>query len=345
MHSGQDSRPPSHFQLSAMEPQRQKIVTLGNHRAVNNRMRSRSVVSFGLSYLLILSSHAATTLNGFIIDEPLVPKDEIRSGGVPRDGIPAITRPQFVTASRADFLEPGDRVLGLSRNGFNRAYPIKILNFHEIVNDDLGEAIVITFCPLCGTGIAFRRDIGGAQYTFGVSGLLYNSDVLMYDHQTDSLWSQIASRAVSGNLKGAELEAVPIAHTTWEDWRERHPDTQVLSIDTGFNRNYYHSPYSAYLQSSQIMFPVSNTDDRLPAKELIIGLEIDGLYKAYPLSALPQHENRLGDRHAEIEVFVEYDHAAGTGRIVNAHGEEIPTFLAFWFAWAAFHPQTDLFEP
>lgn len=306
-------------------------------------MFSRTLVGLSLGCLLLTAAHSASVKNGFLLDEPLIPENEILSGGVPRDGIPAIRNPRFVAAATVDFLDARDRVLGLTMNGVTRAYPIKILNFHEIVNDYLGEPIVITFCPLCGTGIAFRGSIGGAQYTFGVSGLLYNSDVLMYDHQTESLWSQIAARAVSGELKGTGLERVAVAHTSWKDWQQRHPGTEVLSIDTGFRRDYYHSPYSDYVLSNRIMFPVAHHDDRLASKELVIGLEIDGQFKAYPLALLPSSDDRIADRHADTDVFVEYDRDALTGRVVDSAGKEIPTFLAFWFAWAAFHPQTEVF--
>jgi len=306
-------------------------------------MLIRILVGFTVACLFYTAANSASEKNGFLIDDPLVPEAEILSGGVPRDGIPAITNPRFVTATGSDFLDPRDRVLGLAMNGVARAYPIKILNFHEIVNDDLGEPIVISFCPLCGTGIAFRGSIDDERYTFGVSGLLYNSDVLMYDHQTESLWSQIAARAVSGELKGKELERVPVAHTTWEAWRAQYADTEVLSIDTGFRRDYYHSPYGAYLLSNRIMFPVAHRDDRLATKQLVIGLEIDGQFKAYPLALLPSGVDRVADIHAGTEIFVEYDHDALAGRVVDSNGEEIPTFLAFWFAWVAFHPETEVF--
>ena len=266
-------------------------------------------------------------------------------GEVPRDGIPAIDDPEFVAAEDADYLSSRDRVLGLSMNGVTRAYPLKILNYHEIVNDNLGVPVVISFCPLCGTGIAFLGTVDRRPYTFGVSGLLYNSDVLMYDHQTESLWSQILATAVSGRLKGAELERIPVMHTTWADWSELHPLTEVLSIDTGYRRDYYHDPYGNYAISNQVMFPVSNYDNRLSAKELILGLDIDGQFKAYPLSQLPEGGGRIPDSHAGTAIFVEYDRDAMTGRIVDSTGEEIPTFLAFWFAWAAFHPDTVIFEP
>ena len=307
-------------------------------------MRTTLFLGFCIGLLFAGIATAASIQNGFRIDDPLVPEHEILSGGVPRDGIPAIDDPEFVSADDADFLDARDRVLGLSMNGVTRAYPLKILNYHEIVNDNLGVPVVISFCPLCGTGIAFLSTVNRRPYTFGVSGLLYNSDVLMYDHQTESLWSQISATAVTGRLKGSELRRVPVTHTTWADWLERHPRTEVLSIDTGFRRDYYHDPYGNYAISNQVMFPVSSYDNRLNAKELVMGLEIDGQFKAYPLSQLPADGERFADRHADTDLFVEYDRDAMTGRVIDNAGEEIPTFLAFWFAWAAFHPETEVFD-
>jgi len=291
------------------------------------------------------STVAAQEINGFNLEDALVPADTIQSGGPPRDGIPALSRPRFVSAKEAEFLQRTDRVLGITLNGVSRAYPIKILNFHEIVNDRFNdEAVVVTFCPLCGTGIVFRGSIEGIDHSFGVSGLLYNSDVLLYDQQTESLWSQIGGRAISGPHKGTPLERLPVTHTTWEDWFGRHPDTRVLSIDTGYNRSYYQNPYWGYASSAEVWFPVTHEDNRYRTKEMVIGLEIDGQFKAYVFSELPKQENRIPDQHAGQNVVVEYDHDNLTGRVLDSRGREIPTFTAFWFAWVAFHPDTAVWQ-
>ena len=182
--------------------------------------------------------------NGFDLSDALISATEILPGGPPRDGIPAIDKPKFINAAEVDYLADDDRILGVFRNGVAKAYPIRILNWHEIVNDRLqDEAVAITFCPLCGTGMAFQARVDGQAKLFGVSGLLYKSDVLLYDRETESLWSQISRQAVSGPMKGQRLAMVPTSHTTWADWRERHPDTQVLSLDTGYSRNYNRNPY------------------------------------------------------------------------------------------------------
>jgi hypothetical protein len=158
------------------------------------------------------SLFAQDNWNGFDYSDALVPPKEILWGGVPRDGIPAIHNPIFIEAAEADFLRDTDRVLGLTRNGVTKAYPIRIMDRHEIVNDRFGdEPIVVTYCPLCFSGMAFKATIGGEVRRFGVSGLLYNSDVLLYDYESDSLWSQIMSKAISGPMKGTDRLMFPVA--------------------------------------------------------------------------------------------------------------------------------------
>lgn len=207
-------------------------------------MKKLLLILLIISTLLIGSTFTiAASMNGFILDGALIPEKEIFSGGPPKDGIPSLDNPKFIKAAQAHFLHDEDQVLALKRNGIAKAYPLRILNWHEIVNDRFGnEAIIITYCPLCGSGTASEAKVAGKILQFGVSGLLYNSDVLMYDRQTQSLWSQILSQAVTGSMKGTLLPAVAVTHTTWVDWRNRHPDTLVLDTNTGFNRNYRKPP-------------------------------------------------------------------------------------------------------
>ena len=152
------------------------------------------------SYLLkgLCGLFTFIALCGFDTSRHSIPVDDIYDGGPGKDGIPAILHPKFISAEEADqtFLKKSDRILGIVQNGQAKAYPIKILNWHEIVNDRIGGAsIVVTYCPLCGTGMVFDTKVNGRELTFGVSGLLYQSDMLLYDHQTESLWSQIKSEA------------------------------------------------------------------------------------------------------------------------------------------------------
>lgn len=288
---------------------------------------------------------SAASLNGFDLDNASIPADEIHHGGPPKDGIPAIDDPRFVEADAAGFLAPDDRVMGMRHNGVAKAYPIKILNYHEVVNDEFnGEGVVVSFCPLCGTGMAFSAGIDGQPTDFGVSGLLYNSDVLLYDRRTESLWSQIMAEAVSGPMTGTSLEHLPASYTTWRDWRSRHPDTLVLSTDTGYNRDYNRTPYAGYEDSEQVWFPVANRDGRYHSKELVIGLELDDEVKAYPFTELSRHDTPFQDEVSGRRISVHFDASNRTGRVLDESGNEIPTVIAYWFAWTAFHPDTEVFE-
>lgn len=249
-------------------------------------MKKRNIVATIFAFIIFVVSlqiHAESK-NGFSLDGALIPVDEIHLGDPPKDGIPALDHPQFVTAGEARFFQPHDRVLTLKRNGIAKAYPLRILNWHEIVNDRFGDdAITIVYCPLCGSGTASNAKIGDQLLTFGVSGLLYNSDVLMYDRQTQSLWSQIQAQAVTGSMKGTRLPGVPVVHTTWDDWLSRHADTLVLSLETGYQRNYEANPYQGYDQNSSIMFSVRFRSEGYHPKEEVLDLILEGKAKAYPL--------------------------------------------------------------
>lgn len=294
---------------------------------------------------LTLSTASAESMNGFALDDALIPVDEIKKGGPPRDGIPSLDDPEFVVADDAAYLEGRDRVLGISINGVARAYPIRILNYHEIVNDVVGgTAVAITYCPLCGTGAAFDATFNDRGYEFGVSGLLYNSDVLMYDRNTGSLWSQLMLQAVTGPMKGTRLQQLPLSHTSWEDWLERHPETQVLSNKTGYSRNYKVDPYPNYGKSGKLYFPVAHSNNKYRRKEIVMGLEVNGRFKAYPFKELEKGVAAFEDELVGEEFSIEFDAEHQTARIVRVDGSEIPTTMAFWFAWYAFHPETEIYE-
>ena len=295
--------------------------------------------------LIAADASVAASRNGFDLDDSLVPAEEILSGGPGRDGIPALDHPRFLNADQAGFLKPGDRVLGLSIKGVNRAYPIRILNYHEIVNDAVdGQPVVITYCPLCGSGMAFSAVVADQTLVFGVSGLLFNSDVLLYDRQTESLWSQIKSVAVTGPMKGTRLDAIPISHTTWRDWQARHPDTKVLSKDTGFRRNYTKNPYPNYRRDPKLFFPVAEESRAYRRKSLVMGLEIDDRFKAYPFDELKRGPARFADDFQGQKIQVQYDHKNKTASVIDSQGMEMPTVIAYWFAWYAFHPDTDVYK-
>src|SRR5215472_10199714 len=226
-------------------------------------------------------------LAGFDLARHSVPTDEILDGGPPKDGIPAILEPKFVSASDAVFLMPNDRVVGVLVKGRARAYPLKILNWHEVVDDALaGSPLAVTYCPLTASAIVYNRALDTRALTLGVSGKLYQSNLLFYDKSTESLWSQIKGEAVAGPLTGRRLEPLPSVVTTWETWRKVHPDTLVLDVNTGYSRNYGIDPYQSYESSDQIMFPVTPLDGRLPTKERVLGLTVNGSDEALPFSRL-----------------------------------------------------------
>ena len=296
-----------------------------------------------LSLLLVAHPSSGARKNGFVLDDALIPIRQILSGGPPRDGIPSIEQPRFVAAAEAG-VRGTDRILGIERDGVAKAYPIAILNYHEIVNDSFGdEPIVVTYCPLCGTGMAFLAAIAGERRMFGVSGLLYNSDVLLYDRNSETLWSQLMLKAVAGPLKGTALEMVTVSHTTWGDWRRRHPETRVLAEDTGFRRNYRDDPYPGYASSRRVIFPVSGRDRRYHPKERVVGLLVNGEAKAYPFIELDRAGGVVVDVLGEQSVTVEFDAEHQTGRAVDEQGEELPIVIAYWFAWHAFYPKAEVF--
>jgi hypothetical protein len=220
--------------------------------------------------------------------------EEIVWGGVAFEGIPALDRPATLAASEAVGLDPGEPVLGVELGGEARAYPLRILDWHEMVNDEVGGvAFSLAYCTLCGAGIAYRATApGGAVYDFGSSGLLMRSNKLMVDRQTRSLWNQLTGRPVLGRLAESELrlERLPLVLTTWGDWLERHPKTRVLSFDTGTRRPYHPgAAYGGYFASPGTMFPVRSHSTKLAPKTRIYAIEIDGVPKAYPVDVLTEH--------------------------------------------------------
>jgi hypothetical protein len=305
-------------------------------------LRSLGCIASVVTAAALSWSLPAAGKNGFDLGNSEVPKSEIRSGGPPKDGIPAIDQPAFSRGAETVWLRDDDRVLGIVYERHVRAYPIRILNHHEIVNEQFGEDyLVITYCPLCGTGMAF---VSEGPAAFGVSGLLYNSDVLLYDRRTESLWSQILRRAISGPRKGETLRMVPLQHTTWGDWVSRHPETYVLAPRTGYGRDYSRSPYAGYESSSEILFRVTHRSRAYHPKEWVIGVEIGGAAKAYPFSELSTTTVPFEDELGGEPIRVNFDVAHARGWVTDADGKEIPSVRAFWFAWFAFHPDTEIFE-
>lgn len=307
----------------------------------------------------------------FLTDETSIRirPEEIVWGGVLKDGIPALVNPPHVGASEAKYLQNSDKVFGVFLNGEARAYPLRIMDWHEMVNDVLGgKPFAMPYCTLYSAAIVYDPQVGQTLHTFGSSGLLYRSNKLMYDHQTLSLWSALSGEPVAGKLvdKGISLKVLPVVRTTWGEWKERHPQTTVLSLNTGFARDYNVEPYKDYFQSSETMFPVPEEDHRLAAKEFIFALRLEKIKKAYPLDVLIK-KGILMDQIGQLNVVLVTD---PKGKSVRAYqcdhvqpdeswkpSEEafdspdgrsqcvrLPGHLAYWFGWYAQFPDTLLYK-
>ncbi|PIP86270.1 hypothetical protein COW82_02965 [Candidatus Campbellbacteria bacterium CG22_combo_CG10-13_8_21_14_all_43_18] len=281
-----------------------------------------------------------------------IPLSEILSGGLSKDGIPSIDAPKFILASEATFLNDSDPGLGLTINGESRFYPYRILVWHEIVNDKVAhEPVLVTYCPLCATGIVFDRRVDGEVQEFGVSGRLWQSNLLMYNRSesedNESLWSQVLGEAVLGVNTGEKLTIVRSDIVRFGDWKRAHPNTKILSQDTGAVRSYGRDPYGDYYTSESVSFGATFTDTRLHPKALVHGIEIGGQYKAY-------HDGALSGSTSSPQAGTITDTFGGMSIVVTktdlgeirftANGEPLASIPVFWFSWLAVHPKTELFK-
>ncbi len=217
----------------------------------------------------------------------LVSEAELFAGAA-RDSIPALTDPLTVSADMTT-LAPADMVLGVVQNGEARAYPLRILWWHEIVNDMLGGvALTVTYCRLTGSGLVYDSVLEGQRVTFGTSGLLFDNNLVMYDRASESLWSQMMVRGICGAYISHRPTLYPVVETTWAAWEAMHPDSTVVGFDTGYSRDYSRYPYGDYdtVDSTRLLFPHSFIDDRLAAKVLVHGIAHHGTARAYPLDDL-----------------------------------------------------------
>lgn len=316
-------------------------------RRKHSRALMPALLLFGLSWSGALAQDWQTDILretfGYGSNTPSdVPWGEVEQGCGTRDCIPSIDEPRFVAAEDADFLEPADYVMGIEVNGQARAYPITILNYHEIVNDEIGgRPVVITYCPLCGSGLAFDRRFGDRVVEFGVSGLLRNNDLILYDRATESLWQQITGRAFAGPMRGEELRTLPVSMAPWARWRDAHPETLVLSTDTGFERPYANrTPYGDYDDTERLLFPVAY-DRRLHPKTVVHGVEAGDASFAITESALAAQGEveQPGDPGVRWRMLPS---GQVTAQALDS-GEELVTHRMFWFAWYSFHTTTQLY--
>ncbi|MDL1943593.1 DUF3179 domain-containing protein [Chloroflexi bacterium CFX2] len=330
-----------------------------------------------------------------------VPYSEILSGGPPKDGIPAIDEPRFISVDEAnEWLRDREPVVFVQVGDEARAYPIQILMWHEIVNDTVGgEPLLVTFCPLCNTAIAFKRTFNEQVLDFGTTGRLRYSNLIMYDRQTETWWQQATGDAIAGEHTGAQLEFYPASMISWADFKELYPDGRVLSRDTGHSRNYGRNPYYGYDDINQTPFLYDgSTPDQLPPMARVLTIDMNGEAVAYPydvLSELNVVNDVIGGNAVvifwtegtasaldtsnipegrEVGSAVAYsrmldnqilDFEFENGKILDIQtgsewnilgvaiageltGKQLAPVVSinhFWFSWAAFKPQTRIYQP
>ena len=323
----------------------------GSHRSTNPTNKATKGAPLSAVELQELSAGWKTDFS-----RHTVPLREFMSGGPGKDGIPALERPRFLPVAKATYLRPQEPVIALTLAGHARAYPLQILVWHEIVNDTVaGVPVAVTFCPLCNTAIAFDRRVEGRTLSFGTTGNLRNSDLVMYDRQTESWWQQFGGEGVVGRYAGTRLKVLPARIVAWRSFRAEHPDGLVLSRETGYSRPYGKNPYAGYDDvSSPPFFPAAHGDDRrLPPKERVVFLERDGATVAIPFSALAKRRElavTLAGHRFDVKWQGGVSSALDTseiaaGRDVGAarvveRGRPVPFSEPFWFAVAAFRPDT-----
>ncbi|MEL6390032.1 MAG: DUF3179 domain-containing protein [Bacteroidota bacterium] len=301
--------------------------------------------------------------------------------GAPRDGIPSIDDPKFTPALEVDFLEDDALIMGIQIGEDIRAYPHPILDWHEIVNDRLGGvSLAVTYCPLTGTGIAWERVIGGRETTFGVSGLLFNSNLMPYDRETNSIWSQQRLDCVNGDQIGTEAVNYSLLETNWKIWREAYPESDVLNTNTSFSRDYQLYPYGDFrTNDSRLLFPVDTQDGRLPGKQRVLGVLANDEAKAYLWQDVegPQlvRDNIAGqdivvvrDRTREYIVAFEVTPSMNVELVDNefpvilkdtdgnqydilGYSEQTETvlqkpiqFMGYWFSWGTFYSGLEIVD-
>jgi len=311
----------------------------------------------------------------------LIRLDEVRWGGVHQDGIPPLRQPKMITANEAVYLDNDNVVFGISINGDFRAYPKRILAWHEMFVDEIGgESIAGVYCTLCGTVIAYNTKLNGKNYNLGTSGFLYRSNKLMYDKATQSLWNTIEGEPVIGPLagKGIELNSHSVVTTTWGEWKKLHPSTKVLSLDTGHDRNYDEgNAYKDYFGSDDLMFNVPELDNRLLNKDEVLIVRTNE-YQKDPLAISAKYLKKNRIHHDKIgnTEFVVLTDKSGGNRVYESKGqtfkklknitvkdsegvtwkieedklispdgmilERLPYHRIFWFAWYNTYKNTRL---
>lgn len=270
-----------------------------------------------------------------------IPLDKVLDGGPGKDGIPAIINPKFASIGEAKkWLKYDADGIIVTAGKITRFYPYNIIVWHEIINDKIeGKSLVVTFCPLCGSAIVFDAVIDGKSEQFGVSGKLYESNLLMYDKTTESLWSQIIGEAIVGDRTGQKLVVYPSQVMSFKQAVEKYPNMEVLSKETGYSRSYDVSPYGDYDTNDKIYFPISINDTRLPAKKIMYIVNVGNNSVAFERSVLSE------SKEAVVSVAGEKISAKiidGEIQVKNKEGKIIPGYTAMWFSWAIHHQKNGI---
>lgn len=241
--------------------------------------------------------------------EWLIPQDRVVDGGPGKDGIPALSNPAFINVSQATYLSDDDLVIGYKNGNDIRAYSHAILNWHEIANDDVsGDKVAVVYCPLTGTATGWNRKLAAGETNFGVSGLLYNTNIIPYDRGSNSNWSQMLLKSVNGSLKGTQAVNMQLIETKWKTWKEMFPSSKVLSTNTGFNRNYAGYPYGDYrTNNNALIFSIDPDDKRIPRKERVLGIINGGEAKVYRFSSLTTNNGIIQDVFKGVSLVIAGD--------------------------------------
>ncbi|MFD2726553.1 DUF3179 domain-containing protein [Hyunsoonleella rubra] len=314
-----------------------------------------------------------------------IPVNLVRDGGPGKDGIPSIDNPQFISASQASFLNNDDLVVGIVKDNEVKAYPHIVLDWHEVVNDEInGAFFTLNYCPLTGTAFAWESKTANTRTTFGVSGLLFNANLIMYDRNTDSYWSQLRLECVNGELINDVPKLYGVVETDWLTWKTLYPNTQVLSTSTGFSRNYGVSPYGDYATNNgRFIFRPEITNPALPNKERVYAIIEEGTSKVYQLSdfeggkAIKDSFNVrdyliVGNQNLiygfelngdYLDLNFEYNFSGSEGFFTDNEGNiwsifgtaisgprtgetltPVTSVMSYWFAIAAFYPNPEIYS-
>ncbi len=273
--------------------------------------------------------------------------------GPAKDGIPALTNPQVTPVADANHVDATARVIGVTIDGESRAYPIRILEYHEVINDQLGDTpIAVTYCPVADSVVVMDRRIDGRVLEFGVSGYLYQSNVVLYDRSDHAMWPQVGLAAASGPLVDRVMNHVTSWQiTTFDQWRDEQPQSTVVSFDTGHDRDYTVDPYSMYHGDPMMMFPVSMRDRRLDVWARIIGVKLGDTTRAYGMDMLRASAELAGDPDGIVTDQIDgqtirlgVEPNTGTVRLIETP-QDAKVAHAFWFVWASHHPDTEIYRP